>query len=203
MADTLVLDMSGTPIGFVSWQRAVKLYWEDRAVIVDEDADRILHSPSFEMNMPTVIRAKNWVHRRRKSTVPFSRRSLAIRDNSECQYCGHVLSTHEYTLDHVVPRCKGGVSSWTNLVLACMRCNKRKAGQTPQEAGMALRKLPGGAEAERPEVRLQAPHHQDAPELEAVGRRRVPVRREGGLDVLERGAGAVGCCTPSTRPQTC
>lgn len=140
--DTLVLDMSGIPVGFVSWQRAVKLYWEDRAVILDEDEDRVLHSPSFEMGMPTVIRAKNWVRRRKRLSVPFSRRNIATRDNSECQYCGRLLQTHEYTLDHVVPRCSGGVSSWTNLVLACMKCNKRKAGETPREAGMALRRAP-------------------------------------------------------------
>lgn len=140
--DTLVLDMSGTPVGFVSWQRAVKLYWEDRAFIVDEDAERILHSPSFEMNMPTIIRAKNWVHRRKKQAVPFSRRNIAIRDNSECQYCGKLLNTHEYTLDHVVPRCKGGVSTWLNLVLACIKCNKYKSGCTPKEAGMHLLKVP-------------------------------------------------------------
>src|SRR6185369_15497990 len=104
-SDTLVLDMTGTPVGFVSWQRAVKLYWEDRAIILDEDANRILHSPSFEMNMPTVIRRKN-------SVVPFSRRNIAVRDNSECQYCGKLLKTHEYTLDHVVPRSQGGLSTW-------------------------------------------------------------------------------------------
>lgn len=141
-SDTLVLDMTGTPVGFVSWQRAVKLYWEDRAIILDEDAERILHSPSFEMNMPTVIRAKNWVRRRKKSVVPFSRRNIATRDNSECQYCGKLLKTHEYTLDHVVPRSQGGLSTWVNLVLACLKCNKYKAGCTPAEAGMRLRKQP-------------------------------------------------------------
>lgn len=142
MADTLVLDMSGMPVGFVSWQRAVKLYWEDRATIEADEPRRVLHSPSFEMNMPTVIRAKNWVRRRKKQAVPFSRRNIAVRDNGECQYCSRPLGTHEYTLDHVVPRCRGGVSSWTNLVLACIKCNKRKAGETPQEAGMALRRAP-------------------------------------------------------------
>jgi 5-methylcytosine-specific restriction endonuclease McrA len=140
--DTLVLDMTGTPIGFVGWQKAVKLIWEDRALIIGEDSDRILHSPSFEMNMPTVIRAKNWVRRRRKTAVPFSRRNIAIRDNSECQYCGKLLTLPEYTLDHVVPRVQGGVSKWTNLVLACIKCNKRKSGQTPVEAYMPLRKHP-------------------------------------------------------------
>lgn|SRR5208337_659873 len=140
--DTLVLDMTGMPIGFVGWQKAVKLIWEDRATILGEDEERILHSPSFEMNMPTVIRAKNWVRRRRKTAVPFSRRNVAIRDNSECQYCGKLLHLPEYTLDHVVPRCLGGTSKWTNLVLSCIRCNKHKSGNIPEQAGMHLRRTP-------------------------------------------------------------
>jgi len=155
MADTLVLDMSGTPIGFVSWQRAVKLYWEDRAVIVDDDANRILHSPSFEMNMPTVIRAKNWVQRRKKERVPFSRRNIAIRDNSRCQYCNKLLQTAQYTMDHVIPRCKGGTSTWTNLVLACIRCNKYKSGCTPEEAGMHLLKQPIEPKADDPKYNFK------------------------------------------------
>lgn len=142
MADCLVLDMSGVPVGFVSWQRAVKLYWEDRATIVNEDMNRVLHSPSFEMGMPVVIRARNWVQRRKKTTVPFSRRNIAVRDESECQYCGKLLKTQEYTLDHVVPRSQGGKSTWLNLVLACIKCNKHKAGNTPKQAGMLLRKEP-------------------------------------------------------------
>ncbi len=142
MADTLVLDMAGVPVGFVSWQRAIKLIWEERASVLCEDANRILHSPNFEVNMPTVIRAKNWVKRRKKAAVPFSRRSIAIRDNSECQYCGRLLKTEEYTLDHVVPRCQGGLSTWTNLVRSGIKCNKYKSVCTPKEAGMILRKQP-------------------------------------------------------------
>ena len=140
--DTLVLDMTGTPIGFVGWQKAVTMVWKDRAMVMDEDSDKILRSPSFEMGMPTVIRARNWVRRRRKTAVPFSRRNVAVRDNSECQYCGKLLHLPEYTLDHVVPRVQGGSSNWKNLVLACIRCNKHKSGSTPEQAGMRLRRMP-------------------------------------------------------------
>jgi 5-methylcytosine-specific restriction endonuclease McrA len=141
--DTLVLDMNWKPQGFCSWMNAVKLIWEGRAKVVKEDeGGRILHSPSFEMGLPRVIVVQNaWVRRKRQS-VPMSRRNIAVRDNSECQYCGKVLQTHEYTLDHVVPRSKGGVSSWVNLVLACVRCNKKKAGETLKESGMRLLRVP-------------------------------------------------------------
>src|SRR5208337_2525868 len=135
MADCLILDMNYRPVGFCSWDRAVKNVYEDRADVIKEDeSGKKLHSPSFEMGMPRVIRVRNaWV-KRRKQSVPFSRRNIYVRDNGECQFCSKSLKLHEYTLDHVIPRSQGGVSSWANLVLACIRCNKRKAGMTPQQA---------------------------------------------------------------------
>jgi 5-methylcytosine-specific restriction endonuclease McrA len=139
MSDTLVLDSNWQPKSFCSWQNAVKLIWEGRAQVIKEDeAGRVLRSPSFTMGMPRVIVVKNSWIRRKRQAVPFSRRNIAIRDHSECQYCGRVLETAEYTLDHVVPRSQGGVSSWTNLVLACIRCNKRKSGETLAQSGMRL-----------------------------------------------------------------
>jgi 5-methylcytosine-specific restriction endonuclease McrA len=143
MADTLILDSNWRPAGFCSWQNAVKLAYEGRADIIREDeAGRILRSVNFQMGMPRVIVVKNAWTRRRKMAVPFSRRNIALRDNSECQYCGKLLKTHEYTLDHVLPRSQGGLSTWLNLVLACVRCNKRKAGCTPTQAGMQLLQQP-------------------------------------------------------------
>ena len=107
-ADTLVLDMNWQPVGFCDWMNAVKLYWEGRAKIIKEDeAGRVLHSPSFEMGLPRVILVKNAWTRRKRMAVPCTRRNLLVRDNAECQYCGRVISTHEYTQDHVIPQCQG------------------------------------------------------------------------------------------------
>jgi 5-methylcytosine-specific restriction endonuclease McrA len=142
MSDTLVLDRMGFPVAFVSWQRAVNLHWQDRAVVVTEDAKRILRSASFEMGMPRVIKLRNHVSRKLRLKVPMTRRNIAIRDNSSCQYCGVVLETAEYTIDHILPRSRGGSSVWTNLALACGRCNKRKSDRTPHEAGLTLRQKP-------------------------------------------------------------
>jgi 5-methylcytosine-specific restriction endonuclease McrA len=143
MSEILVLDMNWQPQSFCTWKRAAKLLYEGRAQVVKEDEDgRRLNTPSFSYGMPRVIVVRNaWV-RRKRMAVPFSRRNVYVRDNGECQYCGKVLHTSEYTLDHVVPRCQGGISSWMNLVLACLRCNKRKSGMTPSEAGMHLLKQP-------------------------------------------------------------
>jgi 5-methylcytosine-specific restriction endonuclease McrA len=142
MSDTLILDTQGFPVAFVSWQRAVNLQWQDRAVVVAEDPERILRSPSFEMGMPRVIKLRNHVSRKLRLKVPITRRNIAIRDNSSCQYCGTTLETADYTMDHVVPRARGGKSVWANLVLACIHCNKRKSDRTPQEAGLTLKHKP-------------------------------------------------------------
>lgn len=158
MNDTLVLDMNWQPVGFCGWQNAVKLWYEGRAQVIREDeAGRILRSPSFTMKMPRVIVVRNAWTRRKRQAVPFSRRNIAVRDDSTCQYTGHweteggqrywqpcgmVLRTHQYSLDHVIPRSQGGISSWENLVLACVACNKAKAGMTPKQAGMTLLKKP-------------------------------------------------------------
>ncbi len=142
MSDTLVLDTLGFPVAFVSWQRTVNLQWQDRAVVVTEDAKRVLRSPSFEMGMPRVIKLRNHISRKLRLKVPMTRRNIAIRDNSSCQYCGVVLQTAEYTIDHILPRARGGKSVWTNLALACGRCNKRKSNRTPLEAGLTLLQKP-------------------------------------------------------------
>lgn len=140
--DTLVLDPMGIPVQTMNWQDVMTLYVKDRFTIIESDENRVLRSPSFEMNMPVVIKLKNEFARRSRREVPFSRRNIAIRDRSSCQYCGKLLKTYEYTFDHVMPRSRGGVSKWTNLVLSCLKCNTFKANRTPEEAGMYLRQRP-------------------------------------------------------------
>lgn len=139
MHDTLVLDSNWQPQSFCSWKRASKLLWEGRAKVVKEDEGGAqLNAASFSFGMPRVIVVKNaWVRRKRLS-VSCSRRNIFVRDNGECQYCGHVLTTQEYQVEHVIPRCQGGTSVWENVVAACIRCNQKKSGMTPAQAGMKL-----------------------------------------------------------------
>lgn len=140
MNDTLIIDTQGLPVAFVNWKRAITLVFNDRADIMEEDSERILRSPSFTMNMPRIVRLKNHIAAKFMSRqhVPLTRRNVAVRDKSCCQYCGVVLSTEEYTLDHIIPRSKGGLSTWNNLVLACVRCNKRKGNRSLVESHMSL-----------------------------------------------------------------
>src|SRR5271166_2944891 len=171
MADVLVLDMNYRPVDFKPWQEAVKNIYEGRAETVVEDASgkklragRNSAGEIFEMGMPRVIRVHNaWV-KRKKLSVPFSRRNIYTRDGGECQYCLKALKTNDYTLDHVVPRCLGGISSWTNLVLACLRCNKKKAGMTPAQAGMKLMNKPVEPKVDDPKYNFKLHIHKLRPE---------------------------------------
>lgn len=138
MSDCLILDSSGWPMEVRPWQDAIGLTLDDKGFTLDEDTEKILHSANFECAMPRVVMLKNFVAVKLRTQIPFSRRNIAIRDDSRCQYCGLVLSSREYTMDHVIPRSKGGLSTWTNLVLACGRCNKSKANMTLEESGMKL-----------------------------------------------------------------
>lgn len=137
---TLVLNASYEPLRVVPWQRAISLLWLDKAEVV-ESYDQRIHSPSFTMAIPAVIRFLHLVKRWR-SRPKFSRHNIYARDNFACQYCGKRFPTDALTFDHVIPRVRGGKTSWDNIVTACIECNREKGGRTPREASMPLRKPP-------------------------------------------------------------
>ncbi len=121
---------------FQSWREVS----EARARFKDPDDDyiRTIH---FEIQVPRVIRLLTY-DRLPRTKVKFNRRNLFARDGNRCQYCGKRFPTGELSLDHVMPRSRGGGTDWENIVCACVRCNVRKGGRTPTEAGMKLTKLP-------------------------------------------------------------
>jgi 5-methylcytosine-specific restriction endonuclease McrA len=100
-----------------------------------------VRSVHFEIQVPRVLRLLHY-DRVPKQRVRLNRRNIFARDNNHCQYCGKRFATSELSLDHIVPTCRGGDTSWENLVCACVRCNVRKGGRTPQEAGLKLFKKP-------------------------------------------------------------
>jgi len=119
-------------------QRAFLLIYLNKAEMLNSATDQFLRTVSVSFPMPSVIRIHNYI------TVPYrgvvmTRHNIFKRDNHECQYCG---TEKELTLDHVIPRSKGGRSTWKNLVAACKACNARKGDETPQEAQMLLRNQP-------------------------------------------------------------
>ena len=137
-APVLVLNQNYQPLNICDIRRAVKLVGKGKAESV-ADTGNYVHTVDDIFDRPDVIRLFYMVSRpvqRRK----MSRNEVFARDNHSCQYCG--AKPRDMTIDHVQPRCKGGEYVWTNVVSACKVCNHRKAGRTPQEAGMRLRNKP-------------------------------------------------------------
>ena len=139
MNDVLVLNFTYEALNITSFQRAVKLIFSGKAEIVS-DRERMLSSPTFEMRMPSIIRMLYYI-RRPMQRVALTKKNILLRDDHMCQYCG-IRGERLMTVDHVVPRSKGGPSTWENLVCACMRCNNRKNNRSPEDSNMALRRRP-------------------------------------------------------------
>ncbi|SLN26756.1 HNH endonuclease [Oceanibacterium hippocampi] len=138
---TLVLNadyrpLSYFPLSLWSWQETVKATFQDRVEVISE-YDAVVRSPSFEMRLPSVVCLKRYV--RPAPRPAFTRFNLFLRDMFSCQYCG---AREELTFDHVLPRSKGGRTSWGNIVTACAPCNVRKGGRMPREARMIPRREP-------------------------------------------------------------
>ncbi|MTI18451.1 HNH endonuclease [Rhodobacteraceae bacterium RKSG542] len=128
--------LSYYPLSLWSWQDAVKAVFLDRVNIVSE-YDTCVRSPSFVFRLPSVVSLKSYVHSNRKPV--FTRFNVFLRDKFECQYCG---SAQDLTFDHLVPRSKGGKTTWENVVTACSPCNLRKSNKTWQEIGMRPHQFP-------------------------------------------------------------
>ena len=144
-----IVDDRYDSFNFESW-RDISQYKE---LFSDDGHHDWVRTVSFEICVPRVIRLVAYDKQPRRR-VKFNRRNLFARDDNHCQYCGRRFPTTELSLDHVIPRSRGGESTWTNVVCACTGCNKRKGGRTPREARMKLVRLP--AEPKRsPVIRLK------------------------------------------------
>ena len=128
--------LSYYPLSLWNWQDAIKAVFLDRVNVVSH-YDQHVSSPSFDMQLPSVVSLKDYVSQNRDPA--FTRFNLFLRDGFECVYCG---SGEELTFDHVRPRRVGGKTSWENIAAACAKCNLKKGGRNPREAGMALRRKP-------------------------------------------------------------
>lgn len=145
--------LSYYPLSLWPWQEAIKAVFLDRVMILAE-YDELVHSQRTAMRIPSVVVLKEYV--RPQKRVAFTRFNLFLRDEFCCQYCG---SKGELTFDHVVPRSRGGMTSWENVVAACAPCNLRKGSKSLKQSGLHLR---------RP------PHQPTADEMQNVGRRFPP-----------------------------
>ena len=136
----LVLNATFEPINVTAVRRALVLLLKGVAQAEEVNHSEV-HSASNAMQVPSVIRLLAYRHIPQQ-TRALSRKNILLRDRNTCQFCGHQFPASELTLDHVVPRSRGGHSSWENLVACCYQCNNRKGDRTPEEAGLLLVRRP-------------------------------------------------------------
>jgi 5-methylcytosine-specific restriction endonuclease McrA len=133
----LVLNATFEPLHIVSVRRAIILLLKEKAEVI-EAAEAKIRSESLALDMPLVIRLVYYVRVPHRLLIPLTRRTILARDQYTCQYCGAQPVKGQLTLDHVVPRSRGGEHTWENVVAACIPCNQRKRDRVLQEAGMTL-----------------------------------------------------------------
>jgi 5-methylcytosine-specific restriction endonuclease McrA len=136
----LVLNASYEPINVCAARRAIVLVLKGVAR-AEEENGHFLHSTRFTIRVPSVIRLLEY-RRIPHQTRALSRKNILLRDRNTCQYCCKVMSSGELTLDHVIPRSRGGLSTWENLVACCHDCNRRKGNQLAHETNMKLLREP-------------------------------------------------------------
>jgi 5-methylcytosine-specific restriction endonuclease McrA len=140
---TLVLNadmqpLSWGPLSVWNWQDALVAVLQDRVQAV-ANYDVRVRSSSRSYVVPSVVALKRY-HKRTK--VAFTRYHVFVRDGFRCQYCGECLGAKDLTFDHVVPRCRGGHTSWTNVVTCCQRDNLYKGSKSLKESGLHLKRTP-------------------------------------------------------------
>ncbi|HYL68396.1 MAG TPA: HNH endonuclease [Candidatus Limnocylindria bacterium] len=139
-APVLVLNATFEPINVTAVRRALVLMLKGVAQ-AEETNHHEVHSTSKAIKVPSVIRLLTYRHIPQQSRA-LSRKNILLRDRNTCQFCAAAFPASELTLDHVVPRSRGGRSSWENLVACCYACNNRKGDRTPEEAGLKLQRRP-------------------------------------------------------------
>ena len=136
--DVLVLTNQYTPLGRVSWKRAICWVLSEKATVVEEYEDRFIHSPTQVFPMPSVIKFLTTVAGMFRKNIKFNRRNIWLRDKGRCGYCGDKVAQSSFTFDHIIPRSKEGKTSWENIVVCCHACNQKKDSRTPEQAKMKL-----------------------------------------------------------------
>lgn len=139
---TLVLNAGYEPMQLISWQRALCLVLSQKAEVISEYEARA-RSVAISFRLPSVVRLKRYAHVvSRFGFVRCTRKNVLLRDTYQCQYCGVKCRQGAITIDHVVPRARGGKTTWTNVVAACHTCNRRKGSKELERSGLVLSRRP-------------------------------------------------------------
>jgi 5-methylcytosine-specific restriction endonuclease McrA len=138
----LVLDIDYRPLRVEHWHKVISDYFLGGKIeVVEYSRDRTIKGVTQTYPMPSVVRVLRRFKRDRQA-IKFSRLNIYSRDAFTCQYCRAAFATEDLTFDHVIPRARGGRTSWENIVTACVDCNSQKGARTPEEAGMVLARQP-------------------------------------------------------------
>ena len=140
MEQVLLLNITYEPLKIINWKKAITLLLLDKVEVIEE-YNKEIHSISFTIKLPAVVRLLKFI-KRVNNKVKFSRQNIYTRDKNKCQYCGKELPLQDLTYDHVIPKSRGGTTSWGNIATCCIKCNRKKGGRTPKEARMNLLKKP-------------------------------------------------------------
>jgi len=136
----LKLDSSFKPIEIISWEEAFLLTWLNKAYAV-EYSNQWVHSARKAFQIPSVIVLFRYIEEK-FFTLPCTRKNIMIRDENQCQYCHGGFRDVDLTIDHVIPRSKGGKTVWTNVVIACKPCNQQKSDLLLSQTPFSLRRPP-------------------------------------------------------------
>ncbi len=137
-ANVLILNQDYQPLNVVNVRKSLMLIVLEKADLLHDYPNRKIRTISYDYQYPSVIRLRRYARIPYKYIV-LSRKNVLKRDGMRCQYCG---SGRDLTIDHVIPKSRGGSDSWDNLVAACNKCNNRKGNKTPKEASMTLLSKP-------------------------------------------------------------
>jgi len=140
MNGTLLLNATYEPIMIIGWEKAMTLTWLEKAETLAHYS-REIRSVTKTFKLPAVMKLRKYVKYRRPA-VKFNRVNIYIRDDHHCQYCIKRFSADLLTYDHVVPKSRGGRTTWTNIVTCCVPCNRKKGSKTPAQARMKLHRSP-------------------------------------------------------------
>jgi 5-methylcytosine-specific restriction endonuclease McrA len=140
MNSVIVLNADFTYLHTVNWQRGLRLVLKGKVEVL-KYGRAVANSFQDLYRIPLVVRLITFVRRVYKGKVPLNKRNILARDEYSCQYCG-AACRHNPTLDHILPKSRGGHFSWQNTVTSCKKCNQKKGNKTPSESGMSLRKKP-------------------------------------------------------------
>ena len=142
MRRVLLLNANGEPLGMLNWVRALNLVFKGRVHVYEYFDDQVVRSPTESFRLPSVIGLLRYVTIPGRRRISLSKKNVLARDGFCCQYCDKPLSDKTVTIDHVIPRSKGGPHTWTNVVAACKPCNARKDQKTLEQANMKLKRQP-------------------------------------------------------------